>query len=74
MTTATRVMAVIGQTVWKPISPEMRLEKDLGVDSLDRMEICIGLEVAFNIQIDDAETERWQTVADVIQCVSSLSS
>ncbi|ATS92118.2 hypothetical protein HMSP1_73 [Sinorhizobium phage HMSP1-Susan] len=74
MTTAARVMAVIGRATWKPVAPEMRLEADLGMDSLDRMELCIGLEVAFNIQIDDAEQERWHTVADVIQCVSSLSS
>lgn len=76
MTTAARVMAVIGQSTWNPnlVTPAARLAEDLQLDSLDRVEIMLNLEHEFSIEIDDAEHDRWQTVQHVIQCVSCLSS
>lgn len=39
---------------------------DLGADSLDAVEIVIGLEDEFSIEIPDEDAEPWKTVGDII--------
>ncbi len=45
------------------------LIKDLGVDSLDVVEIILDVEGAFDIQCSWVETEAVETVQDVINLV-----
>jgi acyl carrier protein len=40
---------------------------DLGADSLDRTELIMGLEDEFKIDIPDSDSEKFQTVGDVIK-------
>lgn len=47
------------------IKPESRLENDLGMDSLDQIELAMMLEV----EIADEDTYRCATVADVVAMV-----
>jgi acyl carrier protein len=42
------------------------LKEDLGFDDLDFVELMMGLEEAFDIEIPDADLEQWRTVGDVI--------
>lgn len=46
-------------------------EKDLGLDSLDAVEVCMALEEEFCIQIPDAEAESIKTVEDAVAFVST---
>jgi acyl carrier protein len=45
------------------------LQDDLGVDSLDILELYVEIEKQFQIKIPDEEAEKLTTVARVIQCV-----
>jgi len=48
------------------VTSEASFTKDLGADSLDTVEVMLELEKEFNIQIDEADQEKVQTVSDVI--------
>lgn len=43
--------------------------KDLGADSLDRLDIVIAVEDEFGINIDDEEAEKLTTVGQFIECI-----
>lgn len=49
-----------------PITLDTKLIDDLGIDSLDAIEIIINLEQKFNISIDEKETADFKTIKDVI--------
>jgi len=51
------------------VTRESSLAKDLGADSLDRMELLMALEEEFRIEISDDEADRLKTVADVVAFV-----
>lgn len=46
---------------------------DLGVDSLDLLDIAVALEEAFDIELPDAAVEGWVTVGDVIDSVGEMA-
>jgi acyl carrier protein len=43
------------------------LPKDLGLDSLDVVELVMALEEEYGIEITDEEAEKIQTVEDVVR-------
>ncbi len=43
-----------------------RLDEDLGMDSVDKVEMIMALEDELQIEINDEDTENWKTVQDVI--------
>ena len=45
------------------------LTDELGLDSLDRLQLGVRLEYALDIEIPDPELGQWHTVADVLACV-----
>lgn len=62
-----KVIAIIGQIATVPadkITLDTKLE-DLGIESLDRVEIAIELETEFDIRISDSAAGRFATVGDV---------
>lgn len=50
--------------------PETLFE-DLGMDSLDRVELVMGLEDEFELEIQDEECASWKTVGDVIKFIEA---
>lgn len=48
------------------VTPEAHLVKDLGIDSLDYIEIIMELEQVYNISIPETDSEHFKTVEDVI--------
>lgn len=50
------------------VEPESRLEDDLGLDSLDTVEMAVELEDRLNIDLGWDYT-KWSTVKDVMQAV-----
>ena len=45
--------------------------EDLGIDSLDAVEIIMGIEDEFGIEIPDEEAEKFQTVSDLVNYVEA---
>ena len=48
------------------VTPEARLNEDLGADSLAAMELIMALEEKLDIEIDDAELDQFKTVTDLV--------
>ncbi len=54
------------------LTPEARLEEDLGADSLTLVEITIALEDHFHLSIPDEQWERVSTVGEVFEALAEL--
>lgn len=50
---------------------DTNLMKDLEADSLDAVEIILGVEEAFGLDIPDEEAEKFETVKDLVEYVDS---
>ena len=64
-----RVQAIVVEQLGvKPeqITPEAKFIEDLCADSLDTVELVMGLEEEFGNEIPDEEAEKLVTVGDVI--------
>ena len=53
------------------ITMDTHLMKDLEADSLDAVEIIMGIEDEFGIEIPDDEAEKFQTVSDLVNSVEA---
>ncbi len=53
------------------VVPKAAFVNDLGVDSLDALEMIMSVEKEFNIWISDDEVSQIVTVADMLECISS---
>jgi len=45
------------------------LIKDLGMDDLDKIEIVMALEEEFEMTISDEESNKWETVGNIIDYI-----
>ena len=52
------------------ITPEAHLTRDLDLDSLDTVEMTLGIEERFGVEIADEELEDVVTIADVIDVIN----
>jgi NADH dehydrogenase (ubiquinone) 1 alpha/beta subcomplex 1 len=53
------------------VTPNAHFEKDLGLDSLDTVELVMALEEEFGVEIPDAEADKISSVADAVNYVMS---
>ena len=51
------------------VTPEASFVDDLGADSLDVVELVMGLEEEFEIDIPDEDAEKITTVADAVKYI-----
>ena len=69
-----RVLRVIATTQRIPlekVKPESTFE-ELGIDSLDRLNILFDLESEFDIEIDDEEAKKVQNIPEMIAGITHL--
>ena len=69
-----RVLKIIANTRRIPLEtvrPESSFE-ELGIDSLDRLNILFDLESEFDIEIDDEEAKKVQNIPEMIAGVTHL--
>ena len=67
--TAARVARILRESLGVEadrIHPDARLVEDLGIDSLDRIELVFELEAAFGVEIPDQEVAQVQTVGEIV--------
>jgi acyl carrier protein len=72
MTLEERVISVLRKALLlndAQITPDTHLIHDLGVTSLDRFELVMGIEDEFAIELTEEEQESIHTVGDVIELV-----
>ena len=51
------------------ITAEADLAEDLGIDSLNAVELVMSLEEEFDIKIDNEELKNMKKVSDVVACI-----
>ncbi len=54
------------------ITSEATLQGDLGLDSLDAVELAISIEDEFNLKILDEDMKKLSTVADAVAIIRRL--
>lgn len=53
------------------VTPETKFGDDLGLDSLDIVEVVMAIEDEFAIEIPDQEADKIASIADAIEYISS---
>ena len=53
------------------ITPKALLVEDLGVSSLDRFELLMGLEEEFSIELPEQDQEQMKSVGDIVSYIQS---
>ena len=53
------------------IKLESLLNEDLGVDSLDAVELSLDLETEFDVEISDEELASLKTVKDIVDLIEA---
>ena len=53
------------------VSPKSKFSEDLGLDSLDVVEVVMAIEDEFAIEIPDQEADKIYSIADAINYISS---
>lgn len=69
---AKKLIGYLFSQLKKPVYLDSHLELDLGIDSLTRVELGLGLEGLFSIKLSDEDLYALSTVRDVISKVSGL--
>ncbi len=54
------------------LTPDARLEEDLGADSLDKVEIIMAIEERFSISVPDELAEKVSTVGDLFETLAEM--
>ena len=71
---AERVRTIIEDHLGKKVSDRARLVEDVGLDSLEVVELALELEQRLKVDIPDEVIERVVTVDDVVRYVTELMS
>ncbi len=56
------------------VTPDASIVNDLGADSLDQVELVMGLEEKFDIQVPDDAADKFQTVGQVIDYIKKAQA
>jgi acyl carrier protein len=51
------------------VTPEASFMEDLGADSLDVVELIMGLETEFSVEIPDEDAEKIRTVGAAVEYI-----
>ncbi|MFC1804487.1 AMP-binding protein [Candidatus Omnitrophota bacterium] len=69
---ADNLIGFISKELKKPVNPDSHLEIDLGIDSLGKVELFLGLERKLGITIPDGSLSEASTVREVLLIVSGI--
>lgn len=56
------------------ITMEASIADDLGIDSLDAVELVMALEEEFDIKIPDEELGKMKKVSDIVGCIEKYQA
>ena len=69
-----RIMSVVknfDQVDPSKVSPETKFTEDLGLDSLDVVEVVMAIEDEFAIEIPDQEADKISSIAEAVDYIST---
>jgi NADH dehydrogenase (ubiquinone) 1 alpha/beta subcomplex 1, acyl-carrier protein len=69
-----RIMSVVkkfDQIDASKVTPETKFATDLGLDSLDIVEVVMAIEDEFAIEIPDQEADKILSIADAVTYIST---
>jgi acyl carrier protein len=71
-TSAEQAIKIVNQTLVSEfelepakITPEARMREDLGLDSLDAVDLIVALEKALSVQIPEDTARQMRTIGDI---------
>lgn len=70
-----RVKEIVADKVnstYEEIDVRRDLRNDLGMESLDVIELVLDLQKEYNLHIPDQMCEKWKTVQDAIDTINEL--
>ncbi|HLD41052.1 MAG TPA: AMP-binding protein, partial [Candidatus Omnitrophota bacterium] len=67
-----QIIEFLGRELKRKVSPSDHLELDLGIDSLTRVELAIGLEKIFNLNLADTDMADVFSVKELIEKIRCL--
>ncbi len=73
MSNVDKIKELISKQLNKPveeITEEKEIVKDLGADSLDVVEMLMGLEEEYGITVSDEDAVNIKTVGDIIKLIN----
>lgn len=68
-----KILDMVYKVAGRPVEKSSDLRKDLGMDSLDMVELILQTEQEFNVRIPDDVASEVQTVQDIIDKIEELS-
>ncbi len=73
--TKTRIKEIVNEVVYdqQNINDSDRLREDIGMDSLDVIDLSLKIELELGITISDSEAEGFNTVQDVYEVLEKLN-
>jgi acyl carrier protein len=76
MTTFERIKMVVSEKCnfdvnLSEITEEAYLNRDLGLDSLDVVELAMEIEREFDLIVSDTEIESWLTIEDIHKTIET---
>jgi len=72
--TLSRLIFEVADFPAEEVKPELDLYADIGLDSLDMVELALAIEDAFSFEIGDDECEAMKTVKDALALVEAKSA
>ncbi|KAG8081153.1 hypothetical protein GUJ93_ZPchr0007g6185 [Zizania palustris] len=63
-----RLLLLVG---WWQVNPEAHFEKDLGLDSLDTVEVVMAIEEEFKLEIPDQEANKIDSLPLAVEYVAN---
>jgi NADH dehydrogenase (ubiquinone) 1 alpha/beta subcomplex 1 len=69
-----RIVSVVknfDQVDGSKVNPETKFAEDLGLDSLDIVEVVMAIEDEFAIEIPDQEADKILSIADAVEYICS---
>ncbi|MDO4542476.1 MAG: acyl carrier protein [Bacillota bacterium] len=73
--TQERIIEIFRETMDYPEEKEISLNatfKDMGIDSMDMVEVVFALETEFEIEIPDEDLKNFTTVAGAVDFIEGL--
>lgn len=56
------------------VNEKSKIAEDLGADSIDAIELIMGIEEEFDIEISDDEAMSIKTVGDLVKVIEKLTN